>query len=174
MLKWILIVLTFSHTLAKAGNGNGIEPPDTDSKNDTTCLIVNGFNLCDDAKKIAENTRSDLGIQRSGVEYVLVSVKAQYMRVISHHESIYTESEFLEGLSRKYGVISPSKKQTSDWLTESLRESVSRLCNFYRDDVFVKDGGEFEVHYRFREGRIFLSVLAEKDDCGLLFASNKI
>lgn len=169
----MLLALTFCHTLAQASNGNGTEPPSSKPENGLVCLIVKGFNLCDDAKKIAENSRSDLGIQRGGVEYVLVSVKAQHMRVISHHESIYTESEFLEGLSRKYGVKGPSKKQTSDWLIESLKESVSQLCNFYLDDVFVKDGGAFEVHYRFREGRIFLSVLAEKDSCGLLSANDK-
>ncbi len=131
------------------------------SISESDCKIVNGFNLCEDAKKIAANTRKDIGIPVKGSEYILQSSHAEGMKVISVHESVYTESQIDDLLSQK----NYSKTEIAKVKGKIKSDATVRLCKFYASDVFVQDGGSFEVHYQYKNGRVFHKVLAEKNNC---------
>ena len=129
------------------------------------CKVVKGFNLCDDAITIANNTKADIGLIRKNSEYVLKSVYAKNMVVISAYESIYTKDEIIK-------IIQTSlinRKINGSTINEKFRkvkdDATKRLCEFYKNDVFVKDGGSFKVSYSFKNGDIFHTVLAEKNNC---------
>ena len=129
------------------------------------CLVVKGFNLCEDAKIIADNSKKDIGVKRIGTEYILKSVTSNGMTVISVHESIYTKEEVNNNL-RKAIEQSGSKNFTIDDLSQILiDQSTERLCQIYNADVFVKDGGSFKVSYAYKNGEIFHTVLALKNNC---------
>jgi hypothetical protein len=126
------------------------------------CKIINGFNLCEDAKNIAETTKKDIGIRRIGSEYVLRSVHAYGMRVISIQESIYSEEDINNLLDAK----SLSTLEAEKLKKGIKRQSTTNLCEFYKSDEFVKDGGSFEVNYKYKDGEIFHTVLVQNSSCG--------
>jgi len=126
---------------------------------------VNGFNLCEDAKIIADNSKKDIGVKRIGAEYVLKSVTSNGMAVISVHESVYTKEE-MNNILRKAIEQSGSKNLTIDDLSQKIiDQSTERLCQIYKADVFVKDCGSFKVSYAYKNGEIFHTVLARKNNC---------
>jgi len=125
------------------------------------CKVVNGFNLCQDAKKIAANTRKDIGVRPQGSGYILHSVHATEMRVISIHESIYSEED-IENLLRATAESSAEREQLKKSI---MNQATNRLCESYSVDEFVNDGGSFEVNYKYRDGEIFHTVLAERGFC---------
>ena len=126
---------------------------------------MNGFNLCEDAKIIADNSKKDIGVKRIGAEYVLKSVTSNGMAVISVHESVYTKEE-MNNILRKAIEQSGSKNLTIDDLSQKIiDQSTERLCQIYKADVFVKDGGSFKVSYAYKNGEIFNTVLTRKNNC---------
>ena len=125
------------------------------------CKIVNGFNLCQDAITIAANTKNDIGVHHEGSEYILRSVLATGMRVITLNESIYSEEDMENLLSAK----TISKAETKLLKKNIMKQATKRLCKFYSVDEFVNDGGSFEVNYKYKGGGIFHTVLAEKGAC---------
>ena len=87
------------------------------------------------------------------------------MAVISVHESVYTKEE-MNNILRKAIEQSGSKNLTIDDLSQKIiDQSTERLCQIYKADVFVKDGGSFKVSYAHKNGEIFHTVLARKNNC---------
>jgi len=127
------------------------------------CKVVNGYNLCEDAKIIANNTLKDIGIQLRGIEYVLKSVHPEHMTVVSYYESIYTEIEVKKKIS-KNSLNANLSTQVQIKLIKD--RSTNLLCNVYKNDPFVKDGGSFKINYSFKGGKVFHTVLIGKDRCG--------
>lgn len=103
------------------------------------CKVVNGFNLCDDAKIIANNEAVQIGRLVSGAEYVLRKVFPEKMSVVYEYENTYTREEVLELLG---------KKSMSDVAKMSLTSS----CRLFRQDPFVKDGGVLVMKYFYKDG----------------------
>ncbi len=129
-----------------------------------SCKVVNGFNLCEDASIIALNTSKEIGLRIKGAEYILTSVRAKGMRVISHYESIYTKTEFNQLMKRRF-ESSGEGGSIDKLLNKTKKQSTMNLCAVYKKDVFVKDGGSFENHYKYKDGSVFHSVLIEDGRC---------
>lgn len=132
---------------------------------DDRCLIVNGFNLCEDAKTIANNTKTDIGIKMPGSEYILKSVMHENMTVISVYESIYTKEEITRNITKSMQHDEKSSATITKSFNKTLEKSTERLCKIYSADVFVKDGGAFKISYAYKNGEVFHTVLAEKNNC---------
>ena len=132
---------------------------------DEGCKVVNGFDLCSDAKIIAENTSKDIGTRIAGSEYILRSAVAEKMKVISSYESIYTEEEVRSKIKQLIARNMEESSTIDEKHAAILKLSTQRLCNGYKNDEFVRDGGSFEIIYRYRGGKIFHRVLVERGSC---------
>lgn len=129
------------------------------------CKVVNGYNLCEDAKIIARNTSKEIGLKLRGAEYILRAVHAEHMTVVSDYENIYTEKEAHDRMIEIAKNNSKSHLSTQE-LTKLIKErSTALLCRAYKNDPFVKDGGSFKNHYRYKGGKVFHTVLITNKVC---------
>lgn len=115
------------------------------------CKIVNGFNLCEDAKIIAKNETAQIGRRINGAEYVLRRVFPEKMSVVYEYKSIYAKEDVLKLMG---------KNSMSDITIKSLASS----CRQFRGDPFVKDGGILIFKYFYKDGgHIHTNTISNKN-----------
>ena len=111
----------------------------TDCFANADCKIVNGFNLCEDAKIISKNESAQIGQRITGAEYVLRKVYPEKMTVVYEYQSIYTKKEFLVRLGEQS-------------MGSSIRQSTISSCKVFKKDPFVNDGGTLVMKYIYKDG----------------------
>lgn len=117
------------------------------------CLVVNGYNLCEDAKIIAKNEAKQLGQRIPGAEYVLQKVYPEKMTVIYEYKSIYTKQKLTQ-LIGKGSLVERKKK--------SFRDACR---HFTVRDPFVKDGGVFVMKYFYNDGGLIQTNTISLKNC---------
>ena len=135
-------------------------------KAEGVCKVVGGYNLCEDAKIIAQNESRDIGKYHPSVEYVLKDAFAENMRVTKLFENISTKKEFDDKLAERIAISQMTALTVGSLKDELKNRSTVALCKFYERDEFVNDGGSFLLHYQYKGGEVFYSVLIEQDYCG--------
>ena len=111
----------------------------TDCFANADCKIVNGFNLCEDAKIIAKNESAQIGQKITGAEYVLRKVYPETMTVVYEYQSIYTKKDLLVRLGKQS-------------MGSSKRQSTIFTCKVFKNDPFDKDGGNLVMKYFYKDG----------------------
>ena len=104
------------------------------------CRAVNGYNLCDDAKIIAQNEAKQIGQNIPGAEYVLQSVHSENMTVFYEYKSIYTERQVAQMIG---------ESSLRDYQNKSFKTS---CAIFTKRDPFIRDGGIFVMKYLYKDG----------------------
>ena len=116
------------------------------------CKIVNGFNLCEDAKIIAKNETVQIGRRISGAEYVLRRVFPEKMSVVYEYNSIYASEDVLKLVGNKS-------------MSDLTKQSLALSCRQFRRDPFVRDGGVLVLKYFYKDGGHIHTNIISNENC---------